>query len=158
MRAFLVAELGESFFSQSKDLALIDTTELYVDIEILLVKCLHKRVEEATEWRIFCLLDNFGTRLLRVTLACCRCKPQNIHHVLGRQLEARTQDELKLVYWDANGLEQRGDSVAVVFCAVLDEFDGCLEVVEEAMDIGEEDFDVAASGKELCNLEDRDEL
>jgi hypothetical protein len=55
-------------------------------------------------------------------------------------------------------LQEGGNGVAVVFCAELDELDGCFEVVEEAVDVGEEYLDVAARGEELCDFEDGDEL
>ena len=55
-------------------------------------------------------------------------------------------------------MEEGGDNEAVVFGAELDELDGRFEVVEEAMDVGEENLDVAAGLEELCDLEDGYEL
>lgn len=57
-----------------------------------------------------------------------------------------------------HGLEQRGDDIAVVFGAEVDEFDGGFEVVEEAVDVGEEDFDVAACAEEVGEFDDGDEV
>lgn len=57
-----------------------------------------------------------------------------------------------------HGFEEGGDDIAVVFGAEVDEFDGRFEVVEEAVDVGEEDFDVAAGAQEVGEFDDGDEV
>ena len=41
---------------------------------------------------------------------------------------------------------------------MLDQLDGRLEVVEEAVDVGQENSDVATRGEELGDLDCRDEV
>lgn len=53
---------------------------------------------------------------------------------------------------NADSLEHRGDGEAVVLGAVLDNLDRGLQVVEEAMDIGQEDCDVGAGAQEVGEL------
>jgi hypothetical protein len=48
--------------------------------------------------------------------------------------------------------------VSVEFGAVHDQLEGCLQVVEEAVDVGEEDGDIAAGGEELGDLDGGDEV
>lgn len=63
-----------------------------------------------------------------------------------------------MVNGDVDGFEEGGDDEAVVVGAMLDELDRGFKVVEEAVDVGEEDFDVAASAEEVCDLEDGNEV
>jgi hypothetical protein len=68
-------------------------------------------------------------------------------------LVGAAEDEAQPVDGHADGAEDGGDDEAVVSGAVVDELEGCLEVVEEAVNIGEEDGDVAAGGEKLGDLE-----
>ena len=53
---------------QNEPTYLIHTTELEVDIEVLLVECLQARVQKTTEQWTLNLLDNLGTGLLGIVL------------------------------------------------------------------------------------------
>lgn len=57
-----------------------------------------------------------------------------------------------------DGFEEGGDDIAVVFGAEVDEVDGRFEVVEEAVDVCEEDFDVAARAEEVGEFYDGAEV
>lgn len=66
--------------------------------------------------------------------------------------------KFKAFYGHIDGLEEGFDDIFVVLGAKVDELDGSFEVVEEAMDVGEEDLDCTASAKEMCELQDRNEV
>jgi phosphosulfolactate phosphohydrolase-like enzyme len=119
---------------------------------------LHEWVEEARQRGVLSLLDNLSAGLLCVVLRGYRGQTQNVHHVVWLEFIGGAKDELKAVDGDVDGLEERGDYEAVVFGAELDELNRRFEVIEEAVNIGKEDLDVAACSEELCNLEDRNEL
>lgn len=56
----------------------------------------------------------------------------------------------------ADGLEHGGYRVLVVLRAILDEFNGGFEVIEEAVDIGNENRDIAAGSEELGDFDGGD--
>jgi hypothetical protein len=58
----------------------------------------------------------------------------------------------------ADSLEERGDCEPVELGAVLDNLDRGLQVVEEAVDVGEEDGDVGAGAEEVGKLQGGDEV
>ena len=55
-------------------------------------------------------------------------------------------------------MKEVGDDEFVVLGAVFDEFDGGFEIVEEAVDVGEEDLDAAAGAEEGGDFEHGDEV
>jgi hypothetical protein len=59
---------------------------------------------------------------------------------------------------DSAGLEHGLNDKLVVLGALLDKLDGGLQVVEEAMNIGEEDGDFASGSEVLRNLDGGDEV
>lgn len=61
--------------------------------------------------------------------------------------------KLELLGRHADGLEDGADDESVELDAQLDQLDGGLEVVEEAVDVGKEDRHMAASGEVLGNLD-----
>ena len=69
-----------------------------------------------------------------------------------------SQHEAQLVGLDTNSLENGSDDELVKVRAVLYHLNGSLEVVEEGVDIGEEDRDIAVGGEELGNLDGGDEV
>lgn len=58
----------------------------------------------------------------------------------------------------ADGLEQCGNSETVELGAVLDNLDRGLQVVEEAVDIGEKNSNVRAGAEEVGKLQGGDEV
>lgn len=156
--ALLVADLGQDVLCEGEDLALVHAAELHVHAEVLLVEGLHERVEESAQRCVLGLLDDFGARLLCVVLARDAGESEHVHHVFRGQLELGAEDELELVDGHVAGFEQRGDHEAVVLGAVFDKLDRRFQVVEEAVDVGKEDLDVAACTKELGDFQDWNEL
>lgn len=156
--ALLVANLGEDVLRKRKDLALIDSSELYIHVEVLLIKRLHERVDKTTERRVLRLFNDLSTGSLGVALTRYAGQPKQVHHVVGREFIGGSEDEFELVNGYVDGLEEGSDDVAVVFSAELDELDRCFEIVEEAVDICEQDLHVAASAQELGDLQDRYKL
>lgn len=154
MGALLVADLGQDVLCKSEDLALIDTTELHVNVKVLLIEGLHERVKKTRERSVVGLFYDFSTGPLCVVLRSDRRQAEHIHHVIWLELVGGAQNELKTVDGNINGLEECGDCEAVVFGAELDELDRSFQVIEEAMYISEKDLDVAAGGQELGELED----
>lgn len=55
------------------------------------------------------------------------------------------QHKFKLVGLDSNGLEEGRDDLPVVFSPGVDELDRGLQVVQEGVNIGEKDDDLAVS-------------
>lgn len=125
---------------------------------MLFVQRLHERVDESAERRVGHLLDHLRPGFLGVVLRHHRAQPEQVHDVVGRELVGAAEHELELIDGHLDGLEQRGDDEAVVFGAELDQLDGRFEVVEEAMDVGEEDLDSAAGAQEMGDLEHGDEV
>lgn len=66
--------------------------------------------------------------------------------------------EFQPFYRYVNGFEEGGDDEFVVFGSELNELDGRFEVVEEAVDVGEEDLDFAAGLEEVGNFYNGDEV
>lgn len=71
-----------------------------------------------------------------------------------RHLIRTPKYKLQLVNRHIDSLQQRRDTVLVVLGAVFDQLNGGFEVVQEAVDIGQEDLDVAACLKKLGNFHD----
>ena len=149
----LVAQPGEPLLGSSEQLPLINTTELSIDLEVLLVENLKDGVEETGKRSVVGLLDNLSTSLLGVVLRDKSRELVDIHDVVGALLVGAAKDELELVGRDADGLQEGGDGALIVLGTVANELDGGLEVVEDGVDIGEEDDDMAAGGKQLGDLD-----
>ena len=148
-----VSQLGEPLGGCDEELTLVHAAHLRINTEMLLIENLQDGVKQATQWRICRLFNNFGTRLLRIVLTDQTCHCVHIHNVLGALLVTGSQHELELVNRCTNSPQDRADDEAVVGCAVFDELDRSLEVVEEAMNVGEEDGDMAAGGEELGDFD-----
>lgn len=71
-----------------------------------------------------------------------------------RHLVRTTQHKLQLVNGHIHSPQQRRDAVTVVLGAVLDQFNRGLEVIQEPVDIGQEDLDVASCLEELGDFHD----
>ncbi len=77
---------------------------------------------------------------------------------LGCLLVATTQHELQLVGRDANRLEESPDNLFVEFGARVDKLERGFKVVEETVDSGQQDRNVAAGLEELGNLDRRGQV
>lgn len=82
----------------------------------------------------------------------------DVHDVLGALLVRAALDKLELLGGHADGLEDGGDDVAVVLDTQLYQLDGRLQVIEEAVDIGEQDRDMAAGGQVLGDFDGGDKV
>lgn len=152
MRALLVPELGEVSFGESEDFALlqdgeasqclflaqaihrkkthlVDTTELKVDVQVLLIERLQAWVEQTTEERTADLLDDFCTSFLCIVLSHASAEAVIVHVVRLRQLVAAADDENEPVGGHADGAEDGEEDVSVVVYTMSHELDGCLQVV-----------------------------
>jgi hypothetical protein len=121
MGALLVADLGQDILCKSENLALIDATELHVNVKVLLIEGLHERVEKTRERGVVSLFYDFSTSPLCVVLRSDRRQAEHIHHVIWLELVGRAQDELKTIDGNIDGLEERGNREAIIFGAELDE-------------------------------------
>lgn len=153
MTYLLVAQPGKPVLGSSKQLPLIDTTKLSIDLEVLLVENLENGVEEAGKRSVVGLLDNLSAGLLGVVLGDEGRELVDIHDVVGALLVGAAKNELELVGRDTNGLQEGGDGALIVLGAVANELDGGLEIVENGVDIGEEDDNMAAGGEQLGDLD-----
>lgn len=70
-------------------------------------------------------------------------------HAYRRKLVGAPQNKLQLVNRHIDCFQQRRNAVSVVFGAVLDQFNRGLEIIQEPVDIGEEDLNMAACLEEL---------
>ena len=104
MTYLLVAQPGKPVLSSSKQLPLINTTELSINLEVLLVENLEDGVEETGKRSVVGLLDNLSTRLLGVVLRDKGRELVDIHNVVGTLLVGATKDELELVGRHTDGL------------------------------------------------------
>lgn len=68
------------------------------------------------------------------------------------------EHELETFYRHVDGSEERRDHISVILGAKVDQFDGSFEVVQEAMDISEQDFDRASGAEEVGELQHGDEV
>lgn len=156
--ALAVADLREGLCREREDLALVDAAELGVDAEVFLVEGLHQRVEQAGEGGVVDLLDDFGAGFLGVVLGDDGGEAEEVHAVGGGELVGGAEDEFEGGGRDGERVQEGGDHVAVVGGAVGDELEGGFEVVEEAVDVGEEDLYGAAGAQEVGDFEDGDEV
>lgn len=62
-----------------------------------------------------------------------RAELVDIHDIGWCLLVGAAQDEFQLLRWHADGLEDRGYYIAVVLSALINELDGCFEIVEKSM-------------------------
>lgn len=146
----LVSQPGQPVLCSSKQLPLVHTTELSIDLEVFLVEDLEDGVQKTGQRRIVRLLDNLGTGLLCVMFGHDRAELVNIHDaeypvsvcrpdtplgdlLFGALLVGAAQDKLQLVGWHANSLEDLGHAELVVGGAVVDQLNRSLEVVKKAM-------------------------
>lgn len=158
MCALAVANLGEPLLCRSEQFSLINTAKLGVAVQVLLVENLQDRVEQTAQGRIRSLLDNLSTGLLGVVFRDERAESVDVHGVGGPLLVGGAEDEAQLLGVYADGLEHGFYDVLVVVCAVLDQLEGRFEVIEEAMDVGEEDGHVAPCCEVLRDLDGGDEV
>lgn len=150
MNYLLVSQPGQPVLCSSKQLPLVHTTELSIDLEVFLVEDLEDGVQETGQRRIVRLLDNFGAGLLCVMFGHNRAELVNIHDaeyrvspcrpdtplgdvLCGALLVGAAQDKLQLVGWHADSLEDLGHAKLVVGGAVVDQLNRSLEVVKKAM-------------------------
>lgn len=154
----LVSELGQPLLGSNEEFTLVKTSKLGIDVQVLLVQDLQNRVEQARQRRIVGLLDNLGAGPLRVVLGDDRRQLVDVHDVLGALLVRAALDKLELLGGHADGLEDGGDDKAVVFNSQLDQLDGGFQVVEEAVDVGEQDRDMAAGGQVLGDFDGGDKV
>lgn len=137
---------------RGEQLALVKTTELSVHIQVLLVEDLQERVQQTTQGTIVGLLDDLSTGALRIVLRDHRGQTVNVHHVVGVLLVGAAANEAQLLGRDTDGLQQSGDSVFIVFRAVLDDLEGRLEGIQVGVQIGDQDGHLRAGGEELGDL------
>lgn len=104
------------------------------------------------------MLDHLGAGPLRVVLGDDRRQLVDVHDVFGALLVRAALDKLELLGGHADGLEDGGDDKAVVFNSQLDQLDGGFQVVEEAVDVGEQDRDMAAGGQVLGDFDGGDKV
>lgn len=154
----LVSELGQPLLGSNEEFALVKTSKLGINVQVLLVQDLQNRVEQARQRRIVGLLDNFGAGSFRVVLRDDRRQLVDVHDVLGALLVRAALDKLELLGGHADGLEDGGDDETVVLDAQLDQLDGRFQVIEEAVDIGEQDRDMAAGGQVLGDFDCGDKV
>jgi hypothetical protein len=69
-----------------------------------------------------------------------------------------TKNETQLLGRNPTCLEHSCDNKLVVFGTLLHKLDRGLQVVEESMDIGEKDGNIATSGKVLGDLDGRNKV
>ena len=126
---------------------LVRTSKLKIDAEVLLVECLQPRVNQPAQQRALNLFHDLRSRLFRIVLRHERAELVVIQIVLSRELVAGAQHKRQL----RRGYPERGEHGAedelVVFRAVGDEVEGCLEVVEEGVDV----WDVTRSQSAMKN-------
>lgn len=156
--ALAVADLGEDLGREGEDLALVDAAELGVDVEVFLVEGLHEGVEQPGQGGVVDLLDDLGAGLFGVVLGDDGGEAEEVHAVGGGELVGGAEDEFEGGGGDGEGVQEGGDDVAVVGRAVGHELEGGFEVVEEAVDVGEEDLHGAAGAQEVGDFEDGDEV
>lgn len=143
----LVSQLGQPLGSGYEQLPLVHAAKLSIHIKVLLVQHLQRRVEQPTQRGVVSLLHHLCARALGVMLGDERAELVEVHDELGALLVGAAEDEAQLVDGYADGLEQGGDDELVEDGAALDELDGGFQVVEEAVDVGEEDRDLAVGGE-----------
>lgn len=182
MRSLLVSEPRKPLLCCSKELPLILTSKLDIDVEVLLVQHLEDGVKETGQGRIVSLFDDFSASLLSIVFRDDGAELVDVHDILWTLLVGAAENETKLRRWYADGLEDGCYHMAVVFGAVLDELDRGLEVVKESMlgqrsvlrhdqfgsgdrvhwrgtyNIGKKDSHLTASCEILSNLDGRDEV
>lgn len=132
---------------------MIEASELGVGVKVLLVEDLEDGVEKAAEGRVGRLLDNLGAGLLGVVLRGDGAQLEDVHSVLVAGLVGRAEDELELLGRDADGPQHLGDAVAVEGHAVRHQLDRRLEVVEEAVDVGQQNRHLAPRSQVLGDLD-----
>lgn len=137
---------------------MVHTTKLAVYLEVLFVENLENGVEQAAQGRIGGLLDSLRTSAASIVLRDDRRHAVDVHDVFGALLVRATKDKAELVRVNADSLQDVGDAETVEDGALLHNFDGSLEIVEESMDISQEDRDLATSGKQLRNLDGGNEV
>ena len=74
-----VSQPGQPVLRSSKQLSLIYTTKLSIDLEVLLVENLENGVQETGQWRVVRLLNDLGTGLLGVVFRHNRAELVDIH-------------------------------------------------------------------------------
>lgn len=130
-----------------------NTSQLSVNLEMLLVQHLKDRVEETTQRRALGLLNDLRPSFPRIMLRDQRGQLVHVHDELGALLVGASEDELQLLCGNAHGLEDRPDDFLVVLRAALDQLEGSLEGVQEAVDVCEKDHDLALCGEQLGDLQ-----
>jgi hypothetical protein len=83
---------------------LIHPAKLDVNIQVLLVQRLEKRIEQAGQRRRLGLLDDFGTRLFCIVLRRNLCQAEFVDVVLALVLVRRANYEFESVGWDTDGV------------------------------------------------------
>lgn len=135
---------------------LVNTSELNVDVEILLVKRLKTGVEEGAHQGRLGLLDDVGTGVLGGLDSREGVELVHVHGVLGGELVAGASHELEFVGRDAEGGEDGLEEVRVVLDTVLENLHGRLVGIEEGVQVGQEDLDVDTSVQKVGDLHQRD--
>ena len=120
---------------------------------MLLIQRLHQRIDQPAQRRVVDLLDDLGAGLLGIVFRDDAAQAEEVHGVGGAELVGGAEDEFELRDGYVDGFEEGGDDEAVVGGAVGDELDGGFEVVEEAVDVGEEDLNGAAGAEEVRDFE-----
>ena len=148
-----VAQLGQPLLGGGEELPLVEAAELGVDVEVLFVEDLEDGVEQAAEGRVGGLLDNLGAGLLGVMLRGDGAQLEDVHGVFAAGLVGGAEDELELVGRHAHSPQHLGDAVAVVGDAVGHQLDRGLQIVEEAVDVGQQDRHLAPRRQVLGDLD-----
>ena len=129
------------------------TSQLGINLQVLLIENLKDRVEETTQWCVVRLLHNLGTGLPAVMLTSQGCQPVDIHDIVGVSLVGAAEHELQLLGGHTNGLEHAGDHLLVVLDTVLDQFQRRLHGIQKCMHVRKENHDLAARSQKLTNLD-----
>jgi len=153
-----VTDLGKESLGIGEDLTLIDTTELSINLKVLLIKSLKKRIEHTREERGSDLLDNLSTSLLGVTLGGESSELVDVKRELSRELEVGTLDEAELLDRDADRLEHSLNDGLVVLSASDKEIPRSLLVIKVSVKISEEDGHLTTSTEEISDLRHGDEV
>ena len=82
MRPLMVSQYRQLFFREKEYFPLIQSAELRVHVEVVLVQGLETRVQETREGGVGGLFDDFGTGFAGVVFGACCAETEDVHGVL----------------------------------------------------------------------------